>query len=103
MGSLAYIRKYYKVPAKRGGTVSFLCNIWKGQTRFSTDKRRVCGTIIGSSGGKLKIRHDDFPGMIYIIHPQDDGLQYKEIIVYLVCDETSQLIRRKNDGFNDDH
>lgn len=45
--SLAYVRKAYGVPAKRGGRV-----------RYTGCGREELGTIIGASGGHLKVRLD---------------------------------------------
>jgi len=45
--TLAYVRKAYGVPAKRGGRV-----------RYTGCGREELGTIIGASGGHLKVRLD---------------------------------------------
>lgn len=45
--SLAYIRKYYSVPAKRGGRVEYM-----------GDGKPEYGTICGASGARLAIRID---------------------------------------------
>lgn len=45
--SLAYVRKAYQVPAKRGGRV-----------RYTGEGRDEFGTIVGAAGGHLRIRLD---------------------------------------------
>lgn len=45
--SLAYVRKAYQVPAKRGGRV-----------RYTGERREEFGTIVGAAGGHLKVRLD---------------------------------------------
>ena len=59
VSSFAYIRRYYGVPAKRGGRV----RIWTGEE----------GTIIWTYQSNLKIRLDD--GTPMVIHPAF-GLEY---------------------------
>jgi len=51
--SMAYIREYYKVPAKRGGRV--LINGW-------------AGTIIGAAGQYIKVRYDG-SRVVRLFHP----------------------------------
>jgi hypothetical protein len=45
--SLAYVRKAYGVPAKRGGRIS-----------YTGDGRSELGTITGARGGHLRVRLD---------------------------------------------
>lgn len=45
--SLAYVRKAYGVPAKRGGRVS-----------YTGEGRAELGTITGARGGHLRVRLD---------------------------------------------
>lgn len=45
--SIAWVRKYYQVPAKRGGRVE-----------YSGEGKLEAGTITGASGGRLRIRLD---------------------------------------------
>jgi hypothetical protein len=45
--SMAWVRKSYRVPAKRGGRVE-----------YSGDGKREFGTIVSASGGRLNIRLD---------------------------------------------
>ncbi len=55
-----YIRKYYGVPAKRGGRIKFTG--WSGE-------RAKHGTIIGSKDARLRVRFDDEPKRIALLHP----------------------------------
>lgn len=48
--SMAWVRKYYGVPAKRGGRV-----------RFTAGGRDELGTIRSARGGKLNIQLDSLP------------------------------------------
>lgn len=50
--SMDYVRRYYRVPAKRGGRVKFAGDL---------------ATITGSDGARLRIRCDD--GARLIVHP----------------------------------
>lgn len=54
-----YIRKFYGVPAKRGARIEFTPGLYRIQT----------GTIIGSIQGRLKVRFDDEPKRVAILHP----------------------------------
>lgn len=49
--SMAWVRKYYKVPAKRGGRVEYT-ETWRDPSRSKF------GTIRSASGGKLNIQMD---------------------------------------------
>jgi hypothetical protein len=57
--SIAYIRGFYGVPAKRGARVT-----WRGAP----------GTIISAKGQYVAIRKDD--GRRIQVHPTDDDLVY---------------------------
>lgn len=60
--SLAYIRGWYHVPARRGGRVT-----WRGRP----------GKIVSSRGPHIRVRLDDRPhGACVILHPTDDDLAY---------------------------
>jgi hypothetical protein len=52
--SMAYIRDYYSVPAKRGGRIAFM-----GKP----------GTIVGSRSQYLRVRLDHHPDKIDTVHP----------------------------------
>jgi hypothetical protein len=54
---MAYIRDYYKVPAKRGIRIAFT---WQG-TRM--------GTVVGSADQYLRVRFDDNPKLVETLHP----------------------------------
>ncbi|MEU7831338.1 hypothetical protein [Nonomuraea sp. NPDC049129] len=53
-GSADYVRRYYQVPAKRGGRIKF-----RGQP----------GTIVAFHGAGLRVRLDDNPKRILTCHP----------------------------------
>ena len=65
--SLAYIRKSYGVPAKRGMRVK--CKAWDGW---------CYGHITSSThGARVIVRPDDWPNARLIFHPTDfDNLMY---------------------------
>jgi hypothetical protein len=54
---MAYIREYYRVPAKRGRRI-----------RFGDGVPRLA-TIVGSVGPHLSVRFDDDPARIERLHP----------------------------------
>ena len=56
--SMAYIRRAYGVPAKRGGRVAFNPH---GQVRS-------IGVIVGSRGARLRVRWDG-DGTTHTLHP----------------------------------
>lgn len=45
--SMAYIRKYYGVPAKRGGRVE-----------YTGDRQPIRGTITSATNGRINVRFD---------------------------------------------
>jgi hypothetical protein len=53
---MAYIRTYYRVPAKRGGRVRLL------------DERITEGTIVGATNSYIRVRPDD-GGPVELRHP----------------------------------
>lgn len=65
--SIAYIRKYYGVPAKRGGRVRY--------TGEGSDKPEY-GTITSATNGRLNIRLDRFK-VSHPFHPTWE-LEYLE-------------------------
>lgn len=64
--SMAYIRTFYGVPAKRGARVA-----------FTHAERAVQGTIIGSRGAYLRVRWDT--GRTATMHPTW-ALRYLEVM-----------------------
>lgn len=58
--SMAYIRRAYRVPVRRGVRVQ-----WRGRL----------GTITSASY-VVRVRFDDDPARLYRIHPTCDGLIY---------------------------
>lgn len=63
--TMAYIRKTYGVPAKRGGRVEYTSD-----AKFTTQ-----GVITGSSGPYLRIKLD-INRVALRFHPKTDGLVY---------------------------
>lgn len=67
--SMAYIRKHYRVPAKRGMRVCYTGH---------RDREELTGTITGSKGARLRVRMDPLgnnkPPM-FLLHPTWE-LQY---------------------------
>lgn len=62
--SMDYIRKFYKVPAERGGQI--LYNGWRG-------------TIIGEHNSHLKIKMlSGYNRRVFFVHPLDEKLEYVE-------------------------
>lgn len=53
-GSADYVRRYYRVPAKRGGRIR-----WDGRP----------GTIVGFVGQYLRVRLDARPKYVITLHP----------------------------------
>lgn len=53
-GSADYVRRYYQVPAKRGGRIKF---------------RGRDGTIVGFRDAGLRVRLDDDPKRVIPCHP----------------------------------
>lgn len=64
--SFEYVRKYYGVPAKRGGRVKWQTAIG---TRVGTLTRATC---------YVYVRFDDAPRRAVPLHPCEPGLQYCE-------------------------
>jgi hypothetical protein len=62
--SMAYIRRYYGVPAKRGARIHY----WE----FGADRK---GTIVGSRDQYLRVRFDDEPNRIDTVHATS-GVEY---------------------------
>ena len=58
--SLAYMRKRYGVPVKRGGRVRFK---FKGECRL--------GTIRGASNNNVRVEPDDYSFLRLHFHPTD--------------------------------
>lgn len=64
--SMAYVRAYYGVPARRGGRLRL--TTWNGQTRD--------GTIVSSPGAYIGVRFDDDTSRrTCILHPTC-GIEY---------------------------
>jgi len=63
--SIDYIRKYYGVPAKRGGRV-----------KWTTSKGIRMGTITGATN-YIYVRFDDAKHPVPL-HPKEEGLEYAE-------------------------
>lgn len=55
--SMHHIRKYYRVPAKRGARVKFT---WRTPGRL--------GTVVGSCDQYLRVRFDDSPKRVETVH-----------------------------------
>jgi len=67
MGSMAYIRKVYGVPAKRGGRVRFTDRAGKPWT----------GRIKSARGPHLRVAFPEFPRATALLHPTWN-LEYME-------------------------
>lgn len=63
--SMAYIRQYYGVPAKRGARVRFTWPTW---VRRHGAEGSV-GTIVAAKNQYLRVRFDADPTRIFTLHP----------------------------------
>ena len=71
--SLAYIRRFYGVPAKRGAYVEYI------------DKRvRYVGTITGSSDAYIVVKPCHEPNKRKLFHPADENVKY---LSEVMCDD----------------
>ena len=68
MKHMEYIRKYYKVPAKRGARVEFYDDTYHFIYGFLANEKRKKGTIVAARGGYIRVRFDNVDG-IYTMHP----------------------------------
>lgn len=68
MKHMEYIRKYYKVPAKRGARVEFYDDTYHFIYGFLVNEKRKKGTIVAARGGYLRVRFD-YQKHIVTLHP----------------------------------
>jgi hypothetical protein len=67
--SMAYIRKTYGVPAKRGGKVRYTYH----------NGIVLTGTIISTHAALLRVRSDNPKHRPILLHPEQLGLEYLDV------------------------